>query len=382
MTIYLRTALWIPLLGLVFISCQKTAGEAETTNQLTPAVAKSLNQISLEAFKAEGLQWVQCEITNIPRIVRASGVVDVPPESRYQLSTLASGYINEISLIPGDKVQKNQILLKLINPDYLQLQQRYLDSKINFELADLEWARQQNLFKEQVVSERSFEEAKARYTQTKSSYESLKKQLSLLGFKLEQINEGILSESLDIRSPSDGVVTKIYLTNGQFTEASSPMMEIIQTDHIHLELDVFEGEASIVKEGQSLEFKLSGQKFDTHGWMKGELFRMNASLNTENRTLSVHGHVESWDNPLIGAFVEARIFTGSESLMTIPKSAVWTGPKGPELRYLVEELGSMYEWKAVPIETQTIMDAPNEETHVAFRFLSEVEGDKQFLSRK
>jgi cobalt-zinc-cadmium efflux system membrane fusion protein len=371
---------------IIFVGCSKPSADltevqqkAETT---ATTIASSNKQLLKSDFESRDLQWGTLDSTEVTRVVRASGRVDVPPEGRIQLSTLVSGYVHGIELIPGDRLKKGQVLFQLVSPNYLDLQQAYLESKIKFELAEIELKRQQQLIKEQVISESQLQQTKANFDQTKAQYVAMKMKLELLGFDLKKVNNSEFTESLNILSPVDGVVTDIYITSGEFTEASSPMLEIVQSDHLHLELEVFEGEALLVKEGQSLEFRLSGQEYDSHGWMKGEIFRVNSVLNPENRTLSVHGHVEAWDNPLIGAYVEARIMTGNSAIYIVSKKALWDGKNGSEIRYLVKENADSYEWKSIEVETRSIIDAPNEETHSQVVLSASIMKSAQLLSRK
>ena len=52
--------------------------------------------------------------------------------------------------------------------------------------------------------------------------------------------QGSIVSQANIYSPIDGYVTQIYINTGSYVSPSDKIMEIINTDHIHLELKVFE----------------------------------------------------------------------------------------------------------------------------------------------
>jgi len=61
----------------------------------------------------------------------------------------------------------------------------------------------------------------------------------------------------------------------------------------------------------------------------------------------VHAHVEEWENPIIGSYVEAKIQTSSAVLWKVPKDAIIKENNGFTL-ILAQKLDNT-NWKAVRV---------------------------------
>ena len=66
---------------------------------------------------------------DFPTFIRSNGTIDVPPEGRATVSTFYAGYVKSISLLPGDKIVKGQAILTLESPEYIEMQQEFLEAK-------------------------------------------------------------------------------------------------------------------------------------------------------------------------------------------------------------------------------------------------------------
>jgi cobalt-zinc-cadmium efflux system membrane fusion protein len=174
------------------------------------------------------------------------------------------------------------------------------------------------------VSERQLQLAKSERAQQQSRLTALSQKLPLLGFSLSRIEAGDFTPYLTIKAPETGIVNQVFLTNGQFAETNTPILSLIRPEHVHLELDVFEAEASLIQEGQQLRFRLAGQSAAKLGsvWRKGEVFRVNPVIQGQDRTLMVHAHVPDWEQPLIGAYVEAEIIVKQARFFALPEAAL------------------------------------------------------------
>jgi cobalt-zinc-cadmium efflux system membrane fusion protein len=382
--IYSKTAISILFFLIVFSACSK---EDATLNQEAiseksvdfPAVA----QITKARFQEEGFRWVESSTQQIPRFIRAAGRVDVPPENRIQLTAMIDGYIRQVKLIPGDRVEAGQVLLHLENPAFLDMQQEYLQQKAAFELAETDWQRKASLYKDEVVAERQWQQAKATMEQTKAAFQAMAVKLPLLGFDLEAIEAGNFSKEVLIKAPVSGVVTSVHITNGVYAPQSTSLIELVKTDHLHLELEVFEAEAALVQEGQALRFRLSGQRNSTQSsWSNGEVFRVNASLDETNRSINVHAHVADWENPLIGAFVEAEIEVDAQNLQMLPVSSVWQEEDRYHVFILAEDEAGMYQLEEVAVHPIKKPDSVNENDYHYFNDLPDNLNNAQILSRR
>jgi cobalt-zinc-cadmium efflux system membrane fusion protein len=108
---------------------------------------------------------------------------------------------------------------------------------------------------------------------------------------------------------------------GMFASPADVILEIVQTDHLHLELNVFEKDILQVKEGQKINFKVPQASKENFG---AEVHLVGKSIEGNDRTINVHGHLdESVKQKLLtGMFVEAEIVTNSKKALSVPIDAI------------------------------------------------------------
>jgi cobalt-zinc-cadmium efflux system membrane fusion protein len=97
-------------------------------------------------------------------------------------------------------------------------------------------------------------------------------------------------------------------------------MEIVDIDHIHLELSVFEKDIMHIKKGQNIEFKIPEASEKT---FEAEVHLVGTTIDETTRRVEVHGHVDKdLANFIVGMFVEANIITDSKSGIGLPNEAI------------------------------------------------------------
>ncbi|MFZ1358128.1 MAG: efflux RND transporter periplasmic adaptor subunit, partial [Saprospiraceae bacterium] len=96
----------------------------------------------------------------------------------------------------------------------------------------------------------------------------------------------------------------------------------VNTDHLHLELNIFEKDLMKVKIGQPIVFKIQE---DNSKEYKATVHKVNKTVDPEKRTINIHGHIvdegqSAKFNP--GMYVEAEILTTSEIKASLPEDAL------------------------------------------------------------
>jgi len=121
------------------------------------------NTIGLTADQVRnaGVTIGKLEQRAISGVVKANGKLDVPPQQLVSVSVPLGGFLKSTSLLPGSKVRKGQVIAVIENPDYIQLQQDYLEARNQSEYNKAEYARQQELAKENVNAQKTLQQSKA-----------------------------------------------------------------------------------------------------------------------------------------------------------------------------------------------------------------------------
>lgn len=263
------------------------------------------------------------QLTNQPfhRVIKATGMLDVPPEYKSTISAYFGGYVKHISLIQGQQITKGQTLFTLENPEYIQVQRDYLEAKSELSYLKSDFERQKELAADNVSSKKTFLKAEKDYKITLAQYESLKKKLELMNIQPNSISAENLKTTIVVTAPISGYVTSVLATKGMFLNPSDVAVTIMNSEHMHVELNIFEQDLTKVKIGQEVSFRLQ----DSDKEYKATVHLINKAIDVEKRTVKVHCHLVN-DKESIhltpGMYVESEIYVASESKMALPRSAV------------------------------------------------------------
>lgn len=306
-------------------------------------------QVTQEQFVQNNMSLGQIKESEFPIMVTASGMIDVPPENRAVVSATMGGYIKTTPLLIGDKVRKGQLLVTIENPEFVALQQEYMEVNGQLSYLKSEFDRQQTMVAENISSQKNFLKAESDYKTAVAKYNGLRKQLGMLNISTEQVEKGVISSVVSIYAPIDGSITEVNVTRGTFVSPSFSIMEIINNDHIHLELSVFEKDIMKVKKGQEVEFRIPEASTEIY---KAEVHLVGTSIG-ENRTIKVHAHLENEEanNFLTGMFVEADIIIDSSTQMSVPTDAIGVIDDQSYVLLLDETKDNTYYFKQMAVKT-------------------------------
>jgi len=302
---------------MLFVAC---GNEKQTTESLTERSENvSEIKISKQQFESQHMQFGEVEEHSFNTVVKANGMIDVPPENRSSVTTFIGGYISEIPLLVGDKVEKGQFVASLQNTNIVEIQQEYLEVSAQLDYLKNEYSRQKTLFEEKITSQKNYLKAESTYKSSLASYNGLQQKLQMMNINPTDVEQGKITSTIHLYAPINGYVTKVNVSNGSFVSSSSELLEIVNTDHIHIELNVFEKDILTIKKEQEIHFtvpKTSDMIYEA------EVHLVGTSIDND-RTIKVHGHLKDESVSFItGMFVEADIITHSKKTSAIPKSAI------------------------------------------------------------
>ena len=341
---------FIPFILLIGISsCKNSETSAIEESQKNPEPEDTIIELSKEQFEQNGMSVSSLEEKFFPEMVQANGLIDVPPANRAVVSAPLGGYIKNTHLLIGDRVRKGQTLATIENPDFVSLQQEYLEIKEQLTYLKSEYERQQILIKENISSQKSFLRAESEYKKAEATYNGLRKQLDLLNISPKDVEKGLITTTSALIAPIGGSITQVNVSLGTYVSPATPILEIVDNEHIHLELSVFEKDIMKIQKGQEIVFKIPEASAETY---RAEVYLIGNAIE-ENRTIRVHGHLKdiSKHNFLTGMFVNATIITSDKSAMSIPTEALVSINDSSYLLLLMEtEKDGMYRFKLVKVE--------------------------------
>ena len=149
-----------PLILLVLTAC----GENKEVQPAEEATAVAVAENVIDSIQVDAIT----SATSKPNQVSFNGTMVIPPQRMATVSLTMGGVIKSTSLLPGEPVRQGSVLATLENPDFITLQQTYLDSHAQTEFLEAEYLRQQALSAEQAASQKKLQQSKADYLSMKS----------------------------------------------------------------------------------------------------------------------------------------------------------------------------------------------------------------------
>jgi len=301
----------------------ETPPAAAATPTAKPAVANP-DQVAVSAAqqRAAGVELGSFERQNMTTEVQANGSVEVPPQNRVSLTAIMGGYVQQVLVLPGQHVAAGAVVATLRAPEYLALQQQYLQSKakVRFLAEDLE--RQRILDVEDVGAKRKLQQARADYATEQATLRATAAQLRLLGLSVTRLDAtGQLAASVPLTTPIAGYVKAVNINPGQYVSPQDVLAEVLNRDDLHLELKVFEKDVAQVKVGQKILFSV--QNAGRPEELTARVFLVGKAFDDDARTVRVHAHLEPERSDLLpGQFVAARIQTAGARVRTLPEAAL------------------------------------------------------------
>lgn len=312
----------IVLSQMIVSSCSKEKEIAKETNIDKSATSES-NKIELtnDEIKINNVVLDTIQSKNISGVLKVTGKIDVPPENNNIISSPYSGIIKKANLVPGMSVSKGQVLTIIENPEFINIQQEYMETLAKLQYQELEVKRQNELQKANANANKTTEAALSELNLLKAKINGLTAKLDLVGIRLEDVKNGKIKSYIEIKSPINGVISFANANPGKYVQSNDMIYQILDKSHLHAELKVFEKDITHIQVKQKIELStLTEPKSNFPSWVK------LISKNAENdATFSVHAEIDDKDakNALYpGMFVEAFIDIDSKQSSALPEEAV------------------------------------------------------------
>ncbi|WP_257872599.1 efflux RND transporter periplasmic adaptor subunit [Hymenobacter sp. J193] len=138
----------------------------------------------------------------------------------------------------------------------------------------------------------------------------------------------------------------VNVTVGQSVTATEPLFEIVDPEHLHVELVVFEKDIARVQKGQLVRFTLASDSAGSLRERTAHVYLTGKAIG-EDRTVRVHGHLDEENDPALlpGLYVRATIETARSTASALPNGAL-VRFAGQHYAFVVEAVGR---YRMVPV---------------------------------
>ncbi|MEG1935427.1 MAG: efflux RND transporter periplasmic adaptor subunit [Rikenellaceae bacterium] len=284
------------LLSLSACNNGKSSPQAAETSADTTIVKVSADTTHVDAITSA---------TSKPNQISFNGTIVIPPQRHATVSLTIGGVVENTSLLSGQYVKQGDVLATLKNPDFIALQQTYLDSYAQSEYLLMEYDRQKALSSEQAASQKKFQQSKADYLSMKSRVEGAAAQLSLLDVNTVSLLKNGIEPLLQVKSPISGYISNVAMNIGRYIQPGEVLCEVIDKSAPMLCLTTYEKDLVNMKIGSPVQFRVNGMGTAV---FQATVTSIGQKVDQVNRSLEVYASIKDGDPQFRpGMYVTARI---------------------------------------------------------------------------
>ena len=310
-------------------------------------------KISTEQAETIGLQMSGIEERTLGNNIKVTGMLELFPQDKANISPFVGGNVKSIKVIEGDKVRKGEVLAYLEHPDIISMQQEFQEKNDELVFLKQDFERKQTLYDKGVSSGKEFQMAQSKFRTTTSSVNGLKSKLQLLGINISKVAEGQIYTAIPITSPISGFVDEVMVSLGDYVAPQTKMFAVSDNSEIHVDLKVYEKDVSLVKVGQVVYFTVAAKPGQI---LKGKIHAIGKTFETDPKALHVHADIQNNNRELLpGMYVEGRIVQGEKMVKAVPEGAIVKNGERSFIFILDEDESEQEEnklrFKMIPVST-------------------------------
>ena len=310
------TLIFVGLLVL-FVACSGGKNRA-----VVPIAAEVLPgdivELRDDQIKLANIELGSVEMKSLGTKLKVNGIISVAPRNLATVCMPLGGFIKNTSLLPGNAVNKGQVLAVIDNQEFVDAQQAYLEAKNKLVFAEADFKRHSDLFKDDVYSEQNLQQVTVEYKNLKALVKSLEQKLILIGIDPSLLREDNISSTVNLVSPIKGFLKAVNINIGKYVNPTEVLFEIVNNDKLFLELTLFEKDADKVVSGQKVKFYINNETEEHQA-----IVSQTGKSIGEDKTYMVYATISSnCKNLLPGMYVNALISESDISVTSLPSDAV------------------------------------------------------------
>ncbi len=257
--------------------------------------------------------------TTFQQVITTSGqILPAPGDEAIVVATsngIVSRHNNKIT--EGSAVTKGQILFNIVSR-HIAEGDHYSKVKANYEKALSEYQRAATLIKDQIISQREYENIKLDYENAKIAFDA--------------ISGNHTPQGVGVSAPLNGFLKNILVKEGEYVTIGQPLGTVSQNQRLVLRAEVSEKYYSSLRNIQSANFKTP---YDNQVYvlsdLKGRLLAFGKTSGENSFYIPVSFDFDNKGEVIPGTFVEVFLLTQPiENTLTLPVSA------------LTNEMGTLY----------------------------------------
>ena len=289
--------------ALMMAACSG-GNSSDVDSQTSDSVDKS-DSIEIKAnADSVGIDGVS-SATNVANSPTFNGVIMVSPQQNATVSLTMGGKVRSLKVMPGQAVARGQVIASIDNPEYIDLQQTYLDASAQTEYLEKEYKRQSDLSANDASSQKKMQQSKAEYLSMHSRLSAAASRLKTLGVNPASVKLNGIQPYLLVKAPINGFVTNLNVNLGKYLDAGEPICDVINKSQPLIQLTVYERELNLMRVGRPVEFRVNGMGKKT---FNAQIVSIDQSVDAKDYSIKVYAKVmASNSNFRPGMYIRAKL---------------------------------------------------------------------------
>lgn len=264
------------------------------------------------------------------QVIRATSRVQPSQEEVFTVSALTDGVVSigAMALVEGREVRKGETLciVKGSGTADENLATKYARAEADYNFARNEYERKKALASDRIVSESELRQAEAAFEIAKAVFENLKGNFDASG--------------QSAKSPIEGFVTSVTVSNGQFVRAGDPIATVSRSRSLLVVAEIQPRYSACLKDICGATFKdMDSGRIWTLDELGGKVVSYGKSVSSDSPLIPVTFSVPNKGGFIPGSFLQTRIITRSETpAITLPTTS------------LIEEQGNYFVYRQLTPE--------------------------------
>jgi RND family efflux transporter MFP subunit len=312
----------IALLSLLFVQC------TDDTKNTPKEISFQDGTLTISEAKLKNLdiELKKPEIKALQTFLYFNGKIKALPNYSAKVSSNIDGKIDNVYVREGDFVKQGQPLISLSSMHLIELQEQYLTAKSEVDFMTIDFERQQELKRNNIGALSEYQIVEAKYKAAISKEKSIRAKLELLGINVNDFSDPLKSKitsTLYIKAPISGYIYSFPVSVGMLATPETIIAQIIDNQHLHAEIYVYDKDIDLIKEGQKVQIDYVNSTYKNS---VGTIISIDRVIDEITKAITVHIIFESPDDHLVLPDMTIRAileYSGNQSAgYVVPNSAL------------------------------------------------------------
>ncbi len=259
-------------------------------------------------FKAE-----EIALQSFGDVFKASARVTISPLAKSVVAAKSNGFVQFTAglLTAGKDIRKGESLLTISGKGLTENNAivRLQEAKVEYEIAKTDYERDQRLHQQKIVSDRKLLEAKARLDKARNQWRSLQSTVNVNGER--------------IRSSATGFIDEVYVNNGDYVTAGSPLLSIGQNSRMLITALVPSSQMLSIEHLSDASIEFNNHEIMNLSDLDGYLVSVGQSVDKSSQQIPVMMEIDHHPLLLDGGVVNVYLKTSdNKQRLLVPKSAL------------------------------------------------------------